>query len=769
MRSIVALSLSALSLLSCASRARPSQAPANAAVSVGSNAPRTRLVAFAPYRSDRPFEVERELSIDLASPTVDPAVTQLFARLCEEGELRGGAITYRAQPFVEFDFDVEPCSALTRVRALISPRITALRHGATLASASDGQGRIELFLQKPAAGFADTHNHPWANLGYDNLVVWGPAWCALETHGVGCPANHSAHVAILSTATGDVHGASPAAGYPTFRDWPRWDNWTHLVSHPAMLYRAWRGGQRLLVGFAVNNYSGCVGAVSFARGQEARCADDEGATERQIRAAYWTQAFVDAQWGGPGRGWFRIVTTPREARRVMADGKLAVVLGIEVDSPFGCGPNSPQCTEAFVRRKLDEAYACGVRHMFPIHFWDNAFGGAGLQHQLSGPSAAAMASSDDRYDWPASRHFGDYGRLPFVDPMLEGVGAVNRRGLTALGRTFIRELMARRMIIDVDHQSDRSTLDVLEVTDDRRGQWTAGGDRYAYPITGGHVTALALMAGDARQEGNMTPEELRRIRDSGGMVSVITTIAKEHGWLVRDGNSGPIVERASDRAWAADTLPWNEMQSSQSFAHHVLLAAAVLPSGVGFGTDANGGNIQFGPRRTGPSWTGDHTFSLSDRCASGRHPCVPAQGVAYGSGVRLAADRWSSPRCAMDRLGPHHIESRGTSDVLRDNPSHTDQRHTFDYARDGLAHMGMLPDVVHDLRLQGVHETVVDVMLRSAEEYVSMWERAEIAAERLGLYHPAPARDACPWSIDSPPECPEVGAPVRYATAGGAR
>jgi hypothetical protein len=60
-------------------------------------------------------------------------------------------------------------------------------------------------------------------------------------------------------------------------------------------------------------------------------------------------------------------------------------------------------------------------------------------------------------------------------------------------------------------------------------------------------------------------------------------------------------------------------------------------------------------------------------------------------------------------------------------------------------------------------------MLRSAEEYVSMWERAEIAAERLGLYHPAPSRAACPWSIDSPPECPEVGAPVRYATAGGAR
>ena len=40
--------------------------------------------------------------------------------------------------------------------------------------------------------------------------------------------------------------------------------------------------------------------------------------------------------GGPGQGWFRIVTTPQQARDAVRAGKLAVVLGIEVDNLFNC-------------------------------------------------------------------------------------------------------------------------------------------------------------------------------------------------------------------------------------------------------------------------------------------------------------------------------------------------------------------------------------------------------------------------------------------------
>src|SRR3712207_8302101 len=39
--------------------------------------------------------------------------------------------------------------------------------------------------------------------------------------------------------------------------------------------------------------------------------------------------YIDAQSGGPGKGWMRIVRDPFEARRALNEGKLALVLGIE--------------------------------------------------------------------------------------------------------------------------------------------------------------------------------------------------------------------------------------------------------------------------------------------------------------------------------------------------------------------------------------------------------------------------------------------------------
>ena len=71
------------------------------------------------------------------------------------------------------------------------------------------------------------------------------------------------------------------------------------------------------------------------------------------------QDYIDAQNGGPGRGWFRIVNDPFEARRVIDEGKLAVIKGIEVSEPFGCRVynDGPDATGATIDRELDEVYA----------------------------------------------------------------------------------------------------------------------------------------------------------------------------------------------------------------------------------------------------------------------------------------------------------------------------------------------------------------------------------------------------------------------------
>jgi hypothetical protein len=48
------------------------------------------------------------------------------------------------------------------------------------------------------------------------------------------------------------------------------------------------------------------------------------------------ERYIDAQSGGPGKGWFRVVETPKQARAVILEGKMAVVLGIEISNLFDC-------------------------------------------------------------------------------------------------------------------------------------------------------------------------------------------------------------------------------------------------------------------------------------------------------------------------------------------------------------------------------------------------------------------------------------------------
>ncbi|HKH23760.1 MAG TPA: hypothetical protein VKA88_09055 [Solirubrobacterales bacterium] len=62
----------------------------------------------------------------------------------------------------------------------------------------------------------------------------------------------------------------------------------------------------------------------------------EDSTRFELDDIHKLQNYVDAQAGGPGKGFFQIVTDPFQARRVINDGKLAVVLEVEISEPFGC-------------------------------------------------------------------------------------------------------------------------------------------------------------------------------------------------------------------------------------------------------------------------------------------------------------------------------------------------------------------------------------------------------------------------------------------------
>ena len=98
------------------------------------------------------------------------------------------------------------------------------------------------------------------------------------------------------------------------------------------------------------------------------------------------QDYIDAQYGGPGKGFFRIVKSSAEARQVINAGKLAVVLGVEVSEVLNCGQTNgtPKCTAAQIDSELNGLYNRGVRSLFPVHKFDNALGGTKFDSGTTG-------------------------------------------------------------------------------------------------------------------------------------------------------------------------------------------------------------------------------------------------------------------------------------------------------------------------------------------------------------------------------------------------
>ncbi len=174
------------------------------------------------------------------------------------------------------------------------------------------------------------------------------------------------------TRYGTPFGTHDPTGYPTFKDWPAWDSRTHQQVYYAWLERSWRAGQRILVNQLVANRQLCeIYPLKRNKCGEMDIIRLEAKRMREM------ETYIDQLSGGPGKGWFRIVRGPDEARGVIEAGKLAVVLGVETSEPFGCREigGVPQCTRQDIDEGLDEMKELGVSSMFLCHKFDNALCG----------------------------------------------------------------------------------------------------------------------------------------------------------------------------------------------------------------------------------------------------------------------------------------------------------------------------------------------------------------------------------------------------------
>ena len=492
------------------------------------------------------------------------------------------------------------------------------------------------------SGLLEGHMH-----GMAFEFLGGDAHCGRPWHRFGAPyalrdcPDHEPNgcgAALENALFGNPARCHDPVGWPTFRDWPHPESLTHEQSYYKWIERAWRGGLRVYVNLMVENRVLCE-LYPLKRNS----CDEMVSVDRQIRDIYEMQDYIDAQSGGPGRGWFRIVDDPFEAREVINSGKLAVVLGMEVSEPFGCRVfnGQPLCDAAQIDASLDHLYEQGVRQLEIINKFDNALSGVAGDSGTTGTvtNTGNFASTGRFWDLQACHDPDNHDHSPSgvevhnddqviangLDALLPG-GLLpiygegphcNAAGLTDLGEHAIQGIMDRGMIFDPDHMSVVARNQALDFV-----------EAQGYP-------------GVVSSHSWSTPNAYPRIYRLGGVI------------MPYAGSSGSFVKQ-----WQAV----REQYSGRQFF------------GMGYGADMNG----FG-----------------------------SQGLPRGAGV---ANPVTYPFQSFD--GQVTLDQQVSGERV------------YDINVDGVAHYGLYPDWIEDLRMLAGDPIIRD-MGRGAEAYLQMWERAE--------------------------------------------
>ena len=343
------------------------------------------------------------------------------------------------------------------------------------------QGLVEGHMHHMAFEFLGGRAHcgrPWHRFGAPYALV-------------DCPdhtADHSG--AILENAVSGDSVVQSTDGWPTFEGWPDDRSLTHEGSYYKWVERSWLAGERIFVNLLVENRVLC----ELYPLKKNSC-DEMDSVHLQAQRMYELQDYIDAQSGGPGEGWYRIVKNPFAARKVINSGKLAVIMGMEVSEPFGCRllpPNAaPACDRADIDRELDEIYALGVRQLELTNKFDNALVGvAGDDGETGTVTNSGNFFSTGRFiDYehcddaensdkePTAGHHNDDDLIgngleallpPGAAPVYPPPPLCNRLALSNLGTYALRKVMDMGMIFDPDHMSvygRDQALSLLEAED----------------------------------------------------------------------------------------------------------------------------------------------------------------------------------------------------------------------------------------------------------------------------------------------------------------
>jgi microsomal dipeptidase-like Zn-dependent dipeptidase len=527
------------------------------------------------------------------------------------------------------------------------------------------------------------------------------------------------------------------AGAPGFDDYPSFLSGAHQQMHVTQLHRAWQGGLRLMVALAVHN-----------RGVEFLVSPPRDAAPTSDRDALEAQVCGMRRLAALNADWMQIAYSPEEARDTILSGRMAVVLGAELDELGELGFPS-------IDEEVQYLWDLGIRQVTPVHGMDNRLGGAAvfepaynsmndLLHRGPlnlGPADLARwapvffdVRNGGCTSGPLAGRRGDCVLFklsptqeraavartvfsPFVrTAMLQQVqvpayrahsGHMNARGLSPDGRTYLVSLLSRGMLIGLEHMSQRTADEASALLAERQA-----------PIFVSHAHFRGLAVQDRRRttaegflpnEFDVSDRLVETVRTSGGAIGTFLY-------------ANPIETHPDVSAPFANDCA----ASSKGFAYNLLYVLHRMGgSGVGLASD-----FTFVPM-AGPRFGRNACWGLKDHWDA--RPDVGPLREQYRPDRQQDGVRYEG------LVSPPSVRL-GANAPLK---PYTMGRRTFDFNVDGLAHYGLLPDLLQDLKNIGVGTREFEALFSSAEAYVATWERSARLSSDLYLRPFTPRQLPC--------------------------
>ncbi len=336
---------------------------------------------------------------------------------------------------------------------------------------------------------------------------------------------------------------------PDFVTWPAWNDVLRQKMWVDWIRRAHKGGLNVMVALAVNNK--LLGDVTQGGypppfpgqsahalppgwgGQPSLETDDLSSANLQIDQI---KAFVARH-----PDFMQLATSSAQLYDAVSHGKLAVIVGVEIDNIGDLvGNNVPGLA---INQRIDDLFNRGVRYIFPVHLVDNPIGRTAAYTDLfnvanvyeeGGVPLALVCKQGISYVYQQNNAVSILGlarlgtsspSIPAPTPCPSGWGNVNGGGgLTAGGTMAIQHMMDLGMLIDVDHMSEQTVNDTIAIAQRNMP--------IMYPLMSGHNNVRNMPANPAANtERQLTAAQYLALRKLHGMVGIGSAQANAGQWL----------------------------------------------------------------------------------------------------------------------------------------------------------------------------------------------------------------------------------------------